>query len=138
MRPNILSYAISFALCMTFSGPVLAQTDQAPVDEAEDVRHDVTDVGQAEQHERDAQRRVGDAHQTSPKRLWSDVAIACKYTARCLWSYMGMRGLFGCWHDLFAIAQPVCHHPPGTRIHTQREEKKTRSETCIMNGIPGG
>ncbi|MDX2427729.1 MAG: TonB-dependent receptor [Xanthomonadales bacterium] len=45
MRPNNLSYAISFALCMMFTGSVLAQTDQAPVDEAEDVLEEVIVTG---------------------------------------------------------------------------------------------
>ena len=59
--------------------PTLAAAAAADlgVDESEDVRQDVPDVGQAQQHERDAQHSVGDAHQTSPHRLGGDVAIPC-------------------------------------------------------------
>lgn len=45
MRPNNLSFAISFALCMAFTGPVLAQTDQAPATESENLLEEVIVTG---------------------------------------------------------------------------------------------
>ena len=50
------------------------------VDEAEDVSEDVAEVGETEQHERDAERRVSDAHEAAPERLRRDVAVACGTT----------------------------------------------------------
>jgi hypothetical protein len=41
------------------------------------VRHDVPDVGEAQQHERDAKDGVEDGHHFAPVRLGGDVAVAC-------------------------------------------------------------
>ena len=47
------------------------------VDEAEHVGQDVAQVGETQQHERDAEGGVGDTHEAAPERLRRNVAVAC-------------------------------------------------------------
>jgi hypothetical protein len=46
-----------------------------PVNEAERVRHDVTNVGQAQQHQGDAEDGVEDGHHLAPVRFWCYVTV---------------------------------------------------------------
>ena len=52
------------------------------VDEAEDVGEDGPEVGETEQHERDTERGVRDAHQPAPEGLRRDVAVTCQTHGR--------------------------------------------------------
>ena len=51
-----------------------------PVQETEALRHDVADVGEAEQHQGDPQDGVEDGDHLPPLRLRRDVPIACTAT----------------------------------------------------------
>lgn len=53
------------------------ETADVAVEELEAVRQDVTDVGQAEQHERDTHDGVQNGDHLSLGRLGRDIAVPC-------------------------------------------------------------
>ena len=50
-----------------------------PVEEAERVGHGVADVGQTQQHQRNAQNGVKDGHHFAPLRLRSNVPVTYRF-----------------------------------------------------------
>ena len=66
-----------------FSGALLATADVATdalVEQPEAVRHEVADVGQIEKRQWNADQRVEDRYQSTPRRLRRYVAITCTDT----------------------------------------------------------
>ncbi|GMT17298.1 hypothetical protein PFISCL1PPCAC_28330, partial [Pristionchus fissidentatus] len=55
--------------------PSTVRTAHFEVEVREHLRQTLGDVRKAEQHERDADHRVEDCHETTQNRLWTDVTL---------------------------------------------------------------
>lgn len=77
MLPNGASSGTAASSVRSFG---FARADVAadfPVDEPERVCHHVAYVGQAQQHQRDAQDGIENSHHLAPVRFRSNMAVTC-------------------------------------------------------------